>query len=44
MTDADAAYPGGTTSSDKRSSGLGVARIVWVATYQPAEALLMQAM
>jgi hypothetical protein len=29
MTDADAAaYPGGITSSDKRSSGLGVARIV----------------
>jgi hypothetical protein len=32
MTDADAAYPGGITSSDKRSSGLGVARIVCAAT------------
>ena len=27
-----ARYPGGMTSSDKRSSGLCVARIVWVAT------------
>ena len=25
-------YPGGITSSDSRSSGLCVARIVWVAT------------
>jgi hypothetical protein len=27
-----ALYPGGITSSDRRSSGLCVARIVWVAT------------
>jgi hypothetical protein len=26
------AYPGGTTSSDSRSNGLCVARIIWVAT------------
>ena len=26
------AYPGGITSSDRRSNGLCVARIVWVAT------------
>src|SRR5260221_1343637 len=34
----DAGHPGGVTSSDRRSSGLCVARIVWVETCDPGNA------